>query len=286
VSLALSLFPLYLIVYSFIPKQFHPKKTDSVYAIDGNIKFSTLVSGIAGVLLMLVTLMGFGFDFAGLALIPVSFGTTFVLYSALMFFIVHFLLNRKFGKSEYQTEAPPYSPNELLSELASVAIPVVIVAGWLVLWSIISIVVTGSQVGITPQVLSGATLPRGLYTIILTLLLIPWFYAEFHWLSSTVGLTVDVHDPKGNLRKVILLLTHRLGGTLIVIALFYVPFLAGVQLGLIMFIALLMLPLTLFFALFALMTLWVGHVTRNALATALFNAFILAVIVAATFQLV
>jgi hypothetical protein len=53
-----------------------------------------------------------------------------------------------------------------------------------------------------------------------------------------------------------------------------------------MFVALLMLPFAVLFGFSALVTLWVGGLTKNQLTAGLLNAFLLAVIVAGTFQII
>ncbi len=291
-AVLLAVLPLSLITYSILPLKLRPRRTQNetpALPTKRGLEFSLLIGVLAGVLFLSIMLMGLILEFAGLVLIPVSFGTTLTLYSVAMYFVVGFSVKRLLGRKPEHTrdDACPNNKRRLtLDDLYRSFILLVPVIVWLFLWSWLSSLVAGIRLAPTPQVTGAASLSRTAYTAVLTLTFLPLFYADALWLDRVAKVTFGWSSLFSLSKKCVGVIVHRLAGFGLVLGLLYIPFLAGAQLGFIMFVALLMLPFAVLFGFSALVTLWVGGLTKNQLTAGLLNAFLLAVIVAGTFQII
>ncbi|RDE12795.1 MAG: hypothetical protein C4K49_09595 [Candidatus Thorarchaeota archaeon] len=291
-SVLLAVLPLFLITYSILPLKLRPTRAQNdlpELSTRRSLESSFLIGVFAGVLFLSIMLMGLMLEFAGLALIPVSFGTTLTLYSIIMYFVVGFsvrwLLGRKpehAGDDAGSDDRRKLALHDLSRSLV-LLIPVIV---WLFLWSWLSSSLAGIRLAATPQTTGAASLERAAYTGVLTLTLLPLFYADAVWLDGVAKVTSGWSSLFSLSKKCVGVIVYRLAGFGIVVGLLYIPFLAGAQLGFIMFVALLMLPFAVLFGFSALVTLWVGGLTKNLLAAALLNAFLLAMIVASTFEII
>jgi hypothetical protein len=144
----------------------------------------------------------------------------------------------------------------------------------------------GGKIGATPQTIGGAVLVRALSTMVLTFTLFPLFYSDVLWLDRVVGIVSGWASFISLSKKSVAVIVCKLAGFGIVIAALYLPFLAGVQFGFVMFVALLMLPFAVLFGLTALVTLWAGGLSKSYASAALLNAFLFAVIIASTFEVI
>ncbi len=291
-SVLLAVLPLFLITYSILPQKLRPRRTQnetSTLSTRRGLEFSLLIGVFAGVLFLSIMLMGLILEFAGFVLIPVSFGTTLTLYSVTMCFLVGFSLRRLPGGEPEHTDvdAGLHSSRKLtLDDLFRSFALLVPVIAWLFLWSWLSSSVAGIRLAPTPQVTGAASLERAACTAVLTLTFLPLFYVDALWLDRVAKVTLGWSSLLLLSKKCVGVIVHRLAGFGIVVGLLYIPFLAGAQLGFIMFVALLMLPFAVLFGFSALVTLWVAGLTKNLLTAALLNALLLAVIVAGTFQII
>jgi len=285
-ALLASLFPLYLMSYSFIPPNYIPRRkiVDAPRDIRSSLRVSLLISITSSIFLILETLLGFIFDFSGLTIIPVSFGMTFLLFSITMYGIVKYLMKRT-KKTAYDDLFDDMSMSDWVHNLIRafiISIPIII---WLFFWSIISTILTGAPMGFTPQSLSDVSIIRGFYIGIMTVALIPMFYVEFDWWAKTVGMTSVWTGLRSFIIDLGKLATFRLGGILIILSILYIPFLFGFQFGFIMFIALLLLPISVFLLVGSALTMWIGRITKNPLSSAFIGALLIAIVVVSTFQL-
>jgi hypothetical protein len=281
VSFVMTLFPLILILYSQIPRNLQPAKPElgGEHARHlGYIQFSLIIGLVGSVILLLTTLLGFVFEFGSLAIVKVSFGTTLTLCSLFSFIVIYFLLKRKFAGISLSIERAKF--NDFLKSL----LLVLMIGLWLIFWASVAFLF-GIELGFTPQVFTGSSFERGFYILILTITFFPLYYGEFLWLNSVFGLNRSWHGLIPLAKDSIIILGHRLSGLGLLLALLYIPFLLGVQLGFIMFIALLLLVFTVFLGLGSIITLWVGGILRNGILSSILNSLILAVIVASSFQI-
>ncbi len=290
-ALVLSLFPVILIAYAFIPTKYLPDKNEKIAPMERKRarRFSVLFSFSLSIVFMFIVLAGFGFDFAGINIIGISFGTGFIMYSFVAFAFTVVIMRRFVGREETEE----YDISNLRSiwksifdttiKTLSLIIPILL---WLLIWSGISTFLFSNKIGFTPQVVGNAVLSRAAYTVILAVLLTPLFYGEKMWLDAVVGIDRNYVGLRQFVDTSIRALLHRLLGQVIFLGILYVPFLLGVQLGFILFIGLLMLVFTVLFGAVTWLMVWVGSVTRNDLATAIICALVLAVVLASTFQLV
>ena len=291
-SFIFSLFPIMLISYSLMPKHLLPQRVDEAPdTLDKKrgTRYSVLMGLSTAVLFLLILLMGFGFEFGGLVIIPVSFGTGLAVYSIISALIVFRLSRRYVGKDTVRALTPEFRKGGIeggLAEFARVILVLLPVIVWILLWSFVSRVGFDLGLTFTFAIDSGAALFRFAYSIGSVLLLVPLFYSDTLWLNATTGTLESWTDIRELVSRMGRALFSRLLGLGVLIVGLYVPFLLGVQLGFIMFIALLMLPFTVIFGLCTLLTVWVAGVTRSNLTAALLNSMLLAIVITSTFQLI
>ncbi len=291
-ALLLSVFPLYLIAYSRLPARLRPRAvTDERPPVGYSraLRFSLLLGSVTAVLFLLLVFTGLIMEFAGIVIVPVSFGTAFTFLSLVTFPISVYFVRRTFGPSQMQPQVAPSPASRMkrtLDNLARSLIPIIPIVVWLCVWSYLSSSLAGGKIGATPQTIGGAVLVRALSTVVLTFTLYPLFYADVLWLDRVVGIVSGWASFISLSKKSVAIVVCKLAGFGIVIAALYLPFLAGIQFGFVMFVALLMLPFALIFGLTALMTLWAGGLSKSYMSVALLNAFLLAVIIASTFEII
>jgi len=291
-AMLLSLFPLYLITYTKLPPRLRPRASTDMWTPMGRskaLRFSLLLGSLSAVMFLSLMFIGLIMEFAGIVLVPVSFGTAFTIFSLVIFPVAIYFFRRNFGRPQTQSEIGhgfQMQVKRALDNFARSFIPVVPIIVWLCAWSYLSSSLAGIKISATPQVISGALLLRALSTVVLTMTLFPLFYVDVLWLDRVVGVVSGWTSFLSLSKKSVGAIVHKLAGFGIVIAALYLPFLAGAQLGFVMFVALLMLPFAVLFGLTALITLWVGGLSKSYMSTALLNAFLLAVIIASTFQIV
>lgn len=291
-AMLLSIFPLYLIMHSKLPAKLRPRRvneervpTESSRAL----RFSSLIGSVGAVLFLSLMFVGLIMEFAGIFVVPVSFGTAFTLFSLTMFPLSIYLIRRSFGHRAVESEVAPNPEMGIrrrVDNLARSFIPIIPVVVWLCLWSWLSSLLAGNRIGATPQLIGGAVLLRGMSTVVLTLTLFPLFYGDVLWLDRVVGVISGWTSLISLSKKSVAVIVHKSAGFGTVIAALYLPFLAGIQLGFVMFVALLMLPFAVLFGLSAVLALWVGGLSKSYTSAALFNALVLAVIIASTFQII
>ncbi len=291
VSYVLSMLPIVLISYSLIPRHLLPQRIEKfTEELDKKrgMRYSLFVGLSTALLFLVVLLMGFGFEFGGLIVIPISFGTGLVVYSIASTLFV-FRLSRRYIDNEsirlLTPELRDKNTRGRLDELIRVGIALVPAFSWILLWSAISRLGLDVAPPFTFAMDSGAAILRFGYFVALVFLLVPLFYSDALWLNATTGIVKpwrEIGEMLGRLGRAML---SRLLGLVILIAALYIPFLIGAQLGFIMFIALLMLPFTVIFALTTLVTVWVGAITRSNLTAAFLNSILLALVLASTFQI-
>jgi pimeloyl-ACP methyl ester carboxylesterase len=291
-ALLLSVFPLYLITYSKLPSRLRPRAVTNEPAPAGTsraLKFSLLLGSVSAVLFLLLVFVGLIMEFAGIVIIPVSFGTAFTVFSLAVFPISIYFVRRSFGPPQVQPQVsstPGTRIRRALDNLARSLIPIIPIVVWLCLWSYLSTSMAGGKIGATPQTIGGAVLVRALSTMVLTFTLFPLFYSDVLWLDRVVGIVSGWASFISLSKKSVAVIVCKLAGFGIVIAALYLPFLAGVQFGFVMFVALLMLPFAVLFGLTALVTLWAGGLSKSYASAALLNAFLFAVIIASTFEVI
>ncbi len=284
-SLLLTVFPLFLLTNSILSSKmgFVPRQSNyRVAQKEHRLTYSVVLGLLGGGVLLLSLLVGLGVEFAGVRLVPVSFGTSIVIYALLMFFIVWLVSRFLLGKDISLQDALVPTTKEILVGTLSAAV----LAFWCLFWSWFGSAIFGleSMIGVNVGRIIGQV--RLLYTVLLTLPLLCLFCAEDLWLNS-IG---DIRSRPASIRQFIWsslsLLALRMVGLLVVLGLIYGPFLAGIQLGFIMFIALIMLPFALLIGVNTLYTIWMGRTSGSRVHAIVFNAFLIALIVAGTFQLV
>jgi pimeloyl-ACP methyl ester carboxylesterase len=291
ISFIFTIFPLVLITYSHIPVNWKPEiaeKLPAALETKSAIKFSVVLGVFTSILFLLLMLFGFVFEFTGLSLIPVSFGTALSLISISTALIV-FVVSRKYvGKEQVQeTMFELYSGwKHFFGNMISALVILLPALVWIFGVSFVARLGLDNPLAITFATDSGASLFRFLYMTILVFLMLPIFYADTLWLNISIGVSSMWNSTREMVQRVVQALISRLLGWLLIIAFLYLPFLAGLQLGFIMFIALLMLPFTVFIGLTILLTVWVGGITQSNIAPALLNAVLFAIIISSTFQLV
>ncbi len=289
VSFVLSLFPLYLIIYSKIPQRWRPSRhlthaSNEVHT--SSLRRSTVVSLVNGIIFLVVLLFGFVLDFNSLVFVRVSFGTGLTLYSIFTFIIIVSLLRLFFGDKQVRMYGLSYLRSQELSrDIPRAILSLLPLIGWMILWSVVTMTLTGTKIGYTPQIIGGSVTIRALYTVFLTFVFLPLFYSDKIWLNIATNDIWSYNGPMHTVMLCIRILTFRFTGWAILLTLLYVPFLFGVQLGFLMFVALLVLAFMIVFGVITLLGLWVSIVTHNDTASALSSGLLLAVIVASTFQL-
>jgi alpha/beta superfamily hydrolase len=290
-SFVLSIFPVFLISYALVPRHLRPERRPTVpEALDGrrSVRYSFVV-GIPTALLLLVALLaGFGLEFAGIVIVPVSFGTGSVILSLFSAILVLRLSRRYLDSSTIQGLTPELrgkDSRQQIIEIGRGALVIAPVVAWILIWSLVARIGLDAAPPFTFSIESGAALFRFVCFLLLTVLLLPLFYADTLWLNATVGTLRSWTGLKDLTSRMGRAMASRLLGLLVLIAVLYIPFLSGFSLGFVMFIALLMLPFTLILGLTALMTVWVNSITRNNVTAALLNAVLLALVIAGTFQL-
>ncbi|MHA2213500.1 MAG: alpha/beta fold hydrolase, partial [Candidatus Thorarchaeota archaeon] len=290
-SLILSLFPLFLISYENLPKRFRPVRQShrsSVVSPKTGFKASILMSTVSSVLLLVAMFSGLGMEFAGLGLIPISFGTSLVLFSFVSFFF-NMALIKRFLNPEVETVPITTWPREvsrvLQDGLKSVILllPVLV---WLVFWSIVSAEFAGVRLGFTFPAAGDAVALRLAWLPILTALFVPLFYSEKIWLNESAGTGSEWRSYRTLIQRAVLAVSNRLVGLLILLAALYGPFFLGLQLGLMMFVALILLPFTMIFGITACISLWIGGIAKSDMSAAILNALIVAAVVTLSFQIV
>ena len=291
VSFVLTIFPIVLITNSHLPDHQRPKRLDNVPApLDRRlaIRYSLVVGIITAVLFLLLMLVGFIVEFVGVTLIPVSFGTALSLISIVTAFVVVGITRRYIrAKRAMDSMAELHSGRKRFAgdflKISLVLLPTLL---WIFTFLFITRVGLDTGVAFTFAVDSEAVIFRFIYMMALVFLMLPVFYTDTLWLSSSVGIFLGWSSFKELVRKTGWALFSRLIGFAIVITSLYLPFLAGVELGFIMFIALLMLLFSVLFSLTVLVTVWVGGITRTNISRAVLNAILFAIVIAGTFQLV
>lgn len=289
-GLILSIFPIVLITQSKLPSQFRPKpQVTREYPIKSKraVQISFILSLLSGIILLGVVFLGFGFEFGGISLLPIAFGSTIILYSIIMFFVNLFILRRELGENLELYHGT--IENGILSHLKRniprgivLLVPVIV---WMIVWSAISTYALHTRFTLIWPVEGISALYRTMYLFILLFSLIPIFYSEKIWINATMGANREWSGFKGLTLDVLKTILYRLSGIVVLLLILYGPFLMGIRFGFIMFIALLMLPFTLILGICVVLNLWVGRVTKNDLASAMTSALILALIIAGTFQL-
>ncbi|MBN2228284.1 MAG: alpha/beta fold hydrolase [Candidatus Thorarchaeota archaeon] len=291
ISFVLSIFPIILITNSHLPSHLTPQKMYEVPAAlesRPSLRYSLIIGTATSILLLVLMLMGFIFEFSGLSLIPVSFGTALSLISIVTGVTVVRLSRRILGRElvgkltiEFTSGRQHYLRNLYRSFI--LILPVLI---WIFGFSIVTRNLLDNPLIITFAADSGAAIFRFIYMIPLTFLLLPLFYSDTIWLNATVGITTEWSSLQDIATRGIKAIVSRLLGYMLLVIFLYVPFLAGAQLGFVMFIALLMLPFAVLFGLATLISVWVGGITRSTLTPALLNAMIFAIVIVSIFQLV
>jgi hypothetical protein len=284
VSVLLTVFPLFSLTYGLLSSRFAltTPRGDHKESSEKKHMYSLVLGLLGGGLLLASILAGFGFEFAGIRLIPVSFGTSIVLYSLLMLLTIGLVSRVLLGRKTVLRNALVPSQKEMLVGIVSS----VVLALWCLFWSWFGSEVFGLQSMIGASIIRRVGQLRLVYTVLLTLPLLCLFYAEDLWLNSIYHICSRPASADGWVRSLLGVFALRLVGLLIVLGALYVPFLAGVRLGFIMFIALLMLPFVLLIGLNTLYTVWMGGISGNRVTAVVFNAFLIALVVAGTFQLV
>ncbi|MBD3407950.1 MAG: hypothetical protein GF411_17650 [Candidatus Lokiarchaeota archaeon] len=288
-GIVLSIIPIILITYSNLPKQFKPKQqVIREFPINRNesVRLSLLLSIMGGVVLLSVVFVGFGLDFSGISLLPISFGTTIILYSVIMFLLNKFVLKRELGDDLdlYQgTRGNNLSYlKENLPRSIMLITPIIV---WIISWSLLSTYVVKTRLPLMWPVEGISAVFRSIYLFILLLALVPLFYSEKIWFNVTIGANKEWRGFKDFGKDVLESLLYRLGGFVILLLILYGPFMVGIRFGFIMFVALLMLPFTLIIGISAVMNLWTGRVTKNDFTSAIVASLLLALVIAGTFQL-
>jgi hypothetical protein len=291
VSLVAGLFPVLLISYSVLNQKLHPERVSeapvSLQKKTG-LRYNVVVGIATAVLFLVMLLMGQLLEFGGLAIVPVSFSTGLTLISVVSALIVFRLSRRYLDGTMIASLTPVFrgkTNRERLLELGRAVLAILPVAVWLFLWSFVARLGFDSALPFTFAVDSGAAVFRLLYFLPLVILMLPLFYADALWLNAVIGTLSPWQSYRSLLVTSLRALFSRLVGLGILIATLYIPFLLGVQLGFIMFIALLMLPFAVIFGLTTLLTVWTNGITRSNVTAALLNSVLLAIIIASTFQL-
>ncbi len=291
ISFVFTIFPIVLITYYQLPDSHRPRRLDNLPAPLGQkaaVRYSLVVGMVTAALFLLLMLLGFVFEFAGVTLIPVSFGTALSLISLMTALVVVWVTKRFRGRDSAKAlMADLHSGrNRLTDDFIKTLLVLLPTLLWIFAFSFIARVGLDNGVAFTFAVDSGAAVFRFVYMMALVFLMLPIFYTDTLWLNSSVGTVSGWSNLRELMRKTGRALFSRLIGFAIVIASLYLPFLAGVQLGFVMFIALLMLPFAALFGLTILVTVWVGGITRTNFGPALMNAILFAIVITSTFQLV
>ncbi|TFF68307.1 alpha/beta fold hydrolase [Candidatus Thorarchaeota archaeon] len=284
-SVLLTVFPLFSLAYPFVSSRFDLSTGHSSHMKSEEKRrylYSVILGLLGGAFLLVSFLAGFGFEFAGIRLVPVSFGTSIALYALIMLLMVGLLSRSLLGKKPALQNALAPTTREILVGALSAGI----LGGWCLFWSWFGSEVFGLQSMIGVSVVRPIGQLRLVYSILLTLPLLCLFYAEDLWLNSIEDISSRPTSTEQWIRSSLGVLALRLTGLLIVLGVLYVPFLAGIRFGFVMFIALLMLPFVLLVGLNTLYTVWMGKTSGNRVAAIVFNAFLIALVVAGTFQLV
>ncbi len=291
VSFVFTIFLLVLITYSRLPARFKPDRIQDIpEALETNsaVRFSIILGIITSVLFLLLMLFGFIFEFTGVVLIPVSFGTSLSLISVLSCLVIIAISRRYLGKDKVQSFMIEVTSGKrhLLKNMFCALILLLPILFWILMVSFIVRIGLDNPLVFTFAVDSGAILFRFIYLLALVILMLPIFYADTLWLNISVGIVAGWNNPSNLVRKTGQALINRLLGMVIIIGLLYLPFLAGLQLGFIMFIALLMLPFMVLLGVTVLVTVWIGGITRSNISPALMNAALFALVISSTFQLI
>ena len=285
---ALGLIP---ITYSILPEDLLPKgKIGKPVSLPqkSTLRFSLIAGILSSTVLLILMLFGTFFDFGGLSIVPVSFATAFILISLVLSLLIYRLVRGYVGKDAIQESMfdVERSARPLLQNLLR-TLPIFVPSLlWMLGVSLVARLGLDNTLAFTFPVDSLAVGFRLLYMVILTLFLLPLFYADTIWLNATVGISTSWEGTRKLLERLLKSLASRLLGLGIIILALYVPFLAMVNLGFLMFIALLLLPLSVIFGLTVLVTVFVGGITRSNIAPALLNALLFALVIISTFQLV
>ncbi len=283
-SVLLAVFPLFSLTHCVLSSRSAVTTLESNHreSIEKKHVYSLVLGLLGGSLLLLSFLGGFGFEFAGIRLVPVSFGTSIILYSLLMLLTIGLVSRLLLGRETFLKNALVPSKKEMLVGLVSS----LVLALWCLFWSWFGSEIFGlqSMIGVSITMTVGQL--RLVYSVLLTLPLLCLFYAEDLWLNNIYDISSRPSSAEDWIRSFLVMLALRLVGLLIVLGFLYVPFLAGIRLGFIMFVALLMLPFVLLIGLNTLYTLWMGQISGNRVTAVVFNAFLIALVVAGTFQLV
>lgn len=286
-SFVLTLIPLSKISYTLLSRKFEGEGVDEadIDRPNPSIRSSFVMSFISSLLFLALVLAGFGFDFSGFTPIRVSFGSGLLLFS-----IVHFAFIRWYLRKRAKSNVLPVDLRSLGTQAKHLStrllrgylmlIPIML---WLVAWSIGTDIILGGRVGVTPQVLSGGALSRGIATALMAIAFIPLFYVDSIWLNSGEYLGNSLQH---NLKHTLTALVHRLGGYVLLLIALYLPFFLGIPLGFVMFIALLMVPFLLIFGISVVVLCWVKPRIQSSLYISLLNALLLAIIVGSTFQVI
>jgi pimeloyl-ACP methyl ester carboxylesterase len=291
-AMLLSVFQLFLITYSKLPAKLKPRRINDEWTpvrSSRALRFSLLLGSVGAVLFLSLMFLGLIMEFAGINVVPVSFGTAFTLFSLAMFPVTVHFIGRSFGRHEMQPGVGHGFEKrfrQIADDILRSFVLVLPVVAWLCIWSYLSSLLAGSRIGATPQVIGGAVAFRAISTIVLTMTLLPLFYGDVLWLNRVVGVMSGWTSLISLSKKTVAIIVFRLAGFGILIAALYLPFLAGAQLGFVMFVALLMLPFAVLFGLSAVVALWAGGLSKNYMSAALLNALLLAVIIASTFQII
>jgi hypothetical protein len=285
---ALAIMP---ITYSVLPEHLRPEwraeENEPLERRDG-LRFS-LIAGLLswGVFVMLM-LSGTVFDFAGLSIVPVSFATSFILISLIVSLLIFWITRRYMGGTMIKTLIfdAERNPRGLLRNLSRALLVVIPSVLWLLGVSIAARLGLDNTLAFTFPVDSNAALFRGLYMIVLALSFIPLFYADTIWLNASIGITSSWADTKELIERSLSALLSRLLGLIVIVSILYAAFFAMVNLGFIMFIALLLLPISVLYGFTVLVSVYVGGITGSNLTPAVFNAILFALVIVGTFQLV
>ncbi|TFH01319.1 MAG: hypothetical protein E4H14_18705 [Candidatus Thorarchaeota archaeon] len=293
-SLLLSLFPLMLLVYTFIPEKQKPRKIENETEVFGFKKTFAISSVLGAIMITIYTVTsagGFHLENIGLAWPKSMFAVGFILFyvlSAILFSITMFVLMGKeatkkaFASVGIQRLSLKQHVIDILRGLLIAGIGIIWLMSWLALcglpeqmqpWTLIALIKW--PVGV-----------RGINTVIVTLFAIPYLVADAAWLRGLL-LSKREWGANGDIKATIFAFIAKfaVSGILAVVVVFGTTAL-GLIAGKMVLLGLLLLLFLVVQLLTTIITAWTSLKFQNVWPAIILSAFILALVAVSSLPLI